>query len=484
MSIEKSLWTSSELNSVFASKLIDAGVITGVSIDTRDLKAGDLFIALKGPNFNANDFLGEANEKGAIYFIADEASKIPPHLTERTILVADSLKALQKLAEAARARTKARVVAITGSVGKTSTKNLVTTVLKDQALTYGSIGNFNNDIGLPLNLSRLPRNAEIAIFEMGMNHKGEIDFLSRLAQPDVAIITNVEAVHLEFFESVTGIAEAKAEIFHGMQKGGFAILNMDNPHFELLQKRALEKALQIKTYGTTHSADAYLEKANILPDKTEMIVQMEGQTFSYDFLIPGAHLILNSLAALLVLDVLGFDVSLGIKALEHIAPTEGRGMKISLPGNIAIIDDCYNAGPVSMRGSLGHFSHLLGKRRIAILGDMLELGDQGPTLHRDLLEVITSKIDRIYCCGPLMKGLYESLPEVQKGAHRETAQDLWDCIKNDIREGDVFLLKGSAGMKLKLLREKLIQFIKMTYNQDDQTQPSTFSSKVTANHVL
>lgn len=484
MSVNTSLWTCSELNDVFASALIDAGVITGVSIDTRALKAGDLFVALKGPNFNANDFLEEANQKGAIYFIADEASKIPPHLMERTILVADSLKALQKLAEAARARTKARVVAITGSVGKTSTKNLVTTVLKDQALTYGSIGNFNNDIGLPLNLSRLPRNAEIAIFEMGMNHKGEIDFLSRLARPDVAIITNVEAVHLEFFESVTGIAEAKAEIFHGMKEGGFAILNIDNSYFALLHQRAMEKGLQVKAFGTTHLADAYLEKANILPDKTEMIVRMAGKEYVYDFLMPGAHLVLNSLAALLVLDVLSLDVSLGIKALEHVAPAEGRGLKINLPGNIAVIDDCYNAGPVSMRGSLAHFSHLPGKRRIAILGDMLELGDQGPNLHRDLREVITSKVDRIYCCGPLMQGLYEALPVSQKGAYAKTADELWDQVKNDIHEGDVFLLKASAGMKLKLLREKLIQFIKMTYNQDDRTQSSTSSLKVTANHVL
>lgn len=484
MSVNTSLWTCSELNDVFASNLIDAGVVTGVSIDTRALKAGDLFIALKGPNFNANDFLEEANQKGAIYFIADEASKIPAHLKERTILVADSLKALQKLAEAARARTKARVVAITGSVGKTSTKNLVTTVLKDQALTYGSIGNFNNDIGLPLNLSRLSRNAEIAIFEMGMNHKGEIDFLSRLARPDVAIITNVEAVHLEFFESITGIAEAKAEIFQGMKEGGFAILNIDNPHFALLHQRAMEKALQVKTFGTMHLADAYLEKANILPDRTETIVHMAGKKYAYDFLMPGAHLVLNGLAALLVLDVLGFDISLGIKAFEHIASIEGRGMKINLPGNIAVIDDCYNAGPVSMRGSLVHFSHLPGKRRIAILGDMLELGDQGPKLHRDLLEVLTAKIDRIYCCGPLMKELYQVLPGSQKGAYSETAQELWNHVQNDVREGDVILLKGSAGMKLKLLREKLIQFIKMTYNQDDRTQSSTSSLKVTANHVL
>lgn len=464
MSINTSLWTSSELNDIFTSKLMDAGSVTGVSIDTRDLKAGDLFVALKGPNFNANDFLEEANEKGAIYFIADEASKIPAHLRNRTILVTDSLKALQKLAEAARARTKARVVAITGSVGKTSTKNLVTTVMKDQVLTYGSIGNFNNDIGLPLNLARLSRNAEIAIFEMGMNHKGEIDFLSRLARPDVAIITNVEAVHLEFFESVTGIAEAKAEIFHGMKEGGFAILNMDNPHFGLLQKRAMEKGLQVKTFGTKHLADAYLEKVNILPDRTEMIVHMAGKEHAYDFLMPGAHLVLNSLVALLALDVLSLDISLGIKALAHVAPAEGRGMKINMPGNIAIIDDCYNAGPVSMRGSLAHFSHLPGKRRIAILGDMLELGDQGPQLHRELADVITSTIDRIYCCGPLMRGLYEALPEAQKGAHRETAQELWEDVQNDIREGDVILLKASAGMKLKLLREKLIQFIKMTYN--------------------
>lgn len=484
MSIEKSLWTSAELNDVFASHLLDAGPVTGISIDTRELKQGDLFVALQGPHFNANDFLEEANQKGAVYFIADDAKKIPDHLKERTILVPDSLKALQKLAQASRTRTKAKVIGITGSVGKTSTKNLVTAVLKGQALTYGSIGNFNNDIGLPLNLSRLPRDAEVAVFEMGMNHKGEIDFLSRLAQPDVAIITNVEAVHLEFFESVIGIAEAKAEIFHGMKKGGFALLNMDNPHFSLLQKRAIEKGLQVKTYGTTHLADAYLEKANIFPDKTEMVMKLAGETYSYDFLMPGAHLVLNSLAALLVLAVLGFDVELGIKELEHMTPAEGRGMRILLPGNITIIDDCYNAGPVSMRGSLAHFSHLPGKRRIAVLGDMLELGDQGQKLHRDLLEVLTPGIDLIYCCGPLMKGLYESLPQSQRGCHRETAQELWDSFQNNVREGDVILLKGSAGMKLKLLREKLIQFIKMTYNQDDHTQPSTFSSKVTRHHVL
>lgn len=484
MTIEKNLWTSKELNEIFGSALIDAGYVSDVSIDTRSLAEGDLFVALRGPHFNANDFLEEANQKGALYFIADESDKVPDHLRSRTIFVQDSLKALQTLAKASRARTKAKVVGITGSVGKTSTKNLVKTVLAPEALTYGSIGNFNNDIGLPLNLARLPRNAEIAILEMGMNHKGEIDFLSNLAQPDVAIITNVEAVHLEFFESVEGIAEAKAEIFQGMKKGGFAILNIDNPYYLLLEKRAMEKGLVIKTFGTSHLADAYLMQANVLPDKTEIVLKVEQTTYTYDFFIPGAHLILNSLAALLALKVLGFGISNGIKALEKVLPSEGRGMQIQLPGNIIVIDDCYNAGPVSMRGSLSHFSLVPGKRHIAILGDMLELGDQGPKLHRDLLEVITAKINRIYCCGSLMKELYEVLPDAQKGCHRETVEELWEMIQNDLQEGDIILLKGSAGMRLKVLREKLIQFVKMTYNQDGHTHVSTSTPKVATRHVL
>src|SRR5205085_216506 len=295
--------------------------------------------------------------------------------------------------------------------GKTGTKEALRLVLAKDGATHASAASYNNHWGVPLSLARCPAAAHYAVFEIGMNHAGEIAPLTRLVRPHVAIVTTVEPVHLEFFDSVEAIADAKAEIFLGIEPGGAAILNRDNPHFARLRKNAVKSHVEhVVSFGEHREADARLINVSLLPDCSTARARILDADVTYKLGAPGKHVVLNSLAALAAVALAGGDLALAALAVSRLEPPSGRGarMRLDLPGGTALlIDESYNANPASMRASLA----LLGGaqigprgRRIAVLGDMLELGPRGEVLHRDLAEAVrANRIDLVFCCGPLMR---------------------------------------------------------------------------------
>jgi UDP-N-acetylmuramoyl-tripeptide--D-alanyl-D-alanine ligase len=375
------------------------------------------------------------------------------------LLVDDVLEALRALARAARARSGAKIVAVTGSVGKTGTKEALRLALGACGETHASVASYNNHWGVPLSLARMPESARYAIFEIGMNHAGEIAPLTALVRPHVAIITTVEPVHLEFFASVEAIADAKGEIFLGVESGGTAILNRDNPHFARLRKSAADAGVKhVVSFGEHAKADARLLNCSLLPDCSTVRASILGADVTYKLGAPGKHIVVNSLAALAAASLAGADLALAALALANLKPPTGRGARTSLdvPGGAALlIDESYNANPASMRASLA----LLGQaplgprgRRIAALGDMLELGPRGAALHRELVEaVLAHRVDLVFCCGPLMGALWEALPSERRGGYAENSQALEGQLIGAVRAGDAMMVKGSLGSRMGLL---------------------------------
>jgi UDP-N-acetylmuramoyl-tripeptide--D-alanyl-D-alanine ligase len=430
--------------------------VTGISIDSRTIVAGQAFFAIKGDTHDGHDFVAAALARGAGLAVV-AADRLPAMPADAPMLVVDDvLDGLRDLARAARARSPARIVAVTGSVGKTSTKEALRLALSADGETHASAASFNNHWGVPLSLARLPASARFAVFEIGMNHAGEITPLTRLVRPHVAIVTAVEPVHLEFFSSVEAIAEAKAEIFLGLEPGGAAVLNRDNPHFDLLRRRAEEAgAGGVIAFGEHRDADARLVKVALQPDASAVEASILGTRVSYKVGAPGRHLVLNSLAVLAAASLVGADLALAAVALAHQTPAAGRGTRIVLeaPGGSALlIDESYNANPTSMRAALS----LLGQapiaphgRRIAVLGDMLELGPAGADLHRKLIEPIKDQaIDLVFCAGPLMESLWQTLPSERRGSYAKSAEELEPAVVAAIRGGDAIMIKGSLGSRM------------------------------------
>ena len=371
---------------------LPAGV-NGISIDTRTLQDGDLFFANKGDNSDGHDYVAAAFEKGAAAAVVDEAHATELRDAGGLYVVHDTLEAMQSLGRAARARTKAAIAAVTGSVGKTSTKDALRHVLAAQGLTHASAASYNNHWGVPLTLCRMPKDSRFGVFEIGMNHAGEITPLVGMVRPQVAIITTIAPVHLEFFASIEAIAEAKAEIFSGLEKGGAAILNRDIPQFAQLRALALASpAGRLLTFGEGEDADARLEGVETVAEGSRVTARLFGEPLIFTIGAPGRHMAMNGLAVLLAVEALGGDIAQAARDLAGFTPPRGRGERrvLSLPfGDFILVDESYNANPTSMRAAIA----LLGEtqasgRRIAVLGDMLELGPDGPALHAGLAEAL------------------------------------------------------------------------------------------------
>jgi len=428
---------------------------TGVSIDSRTVAAGDLFIALPGDRFDGHDYVGAALEKGAA--AAMIARDLPGLPTDAPLLrVADSMAGLNALAAAARRRSRAKVCAITGSVGKTGTKEALALVLRAQGPTAATVGNLNNHIGVPLSLARLDAAQAFAVFELGMNHPGEIAPLSELVRPDVAIITTVEAVHLEFFDSEAAIADEKATIMDGLARTGAAILNRDNPHFERLAAYARRRGIA-RIVGFGNHPEATYRLIACTADDTGSSVEAlaAGRALSFRIGAPGRHWVMNALAVLAAVDAVGGDVAHAARDLANLTPPKGRGARRALRlarGTLTLIDDSYNASPPSMRAAfdvLGAAHPGAGGRRIAVLGDMLELGPHGPSLHADLAPaLVDAGIDLVFTAGPLMRHLHDALPAARRGAHADTAAALVEPLVAALGDGDVVLVKGSHGSRI------------------------------------
>ncbi len=428
----------------------------GLSIDTRSIGAGEAFFAIKGDSRDGHDFVPAALKAGAGLAVvaADRRAAMPADAP--LLLVPDVLAGLRDLARAARARTQAKVIGVTGSVGKTGTKEALRLALSADGETHASAASYNNHWGVPLSLARSPESARYAVFEMGMNHAGEIEPLSRLVRPQVAIITTIEPVHLEYLGSIEAIADAKAEIFRGLDPGGVALINRDTPQFARLQRSAKSAGVaRVVSFGEHAKADARLIKSSLHADCSTVQARILGTDITYKLGAPGRHLVLNSLAVLAAVSLVGADLALAALALAEMKPAAGRGSRITLHlrgGTALLIDESYNANPASMRAALA----LLGQaavgprgRRIAVLGDMLELGPPGAELHRALVDsVLADGADLVFCCGPLMRALWEALPSERRGGYAETSTALEPGILAALRPGDAVMVKGSLGSNM------------------------------------
>jgi UDP-N-acetylmuramoyl-tripeptide--D-alanyl-D-alanine ligase len=450
------LWTAAEAAGATGAKPVPGAgwTATGVSIDTRAVAANDLFVALKGPRFDGHDFVAQALSSGAAAAMVDRPiSGADP---ARLLAVPNTMAGLEALAAAARARSPAKIVAITGSVGKTGTKEALAALLGAQGQTHANSGNLNNQIGMPLSLARMPAGAAFGVFEIGMNHAGEIAPLSAMLRPDVAIITNVEAVHLEYFPSIEAIADAKAEIFTGLDAGGTAILNRDNPHFARLAAAGRVRGIgRIWGFGETEGAEGRLVSAELEPSGSVVQARILGRDVSFRLPLPGRHQVQNALAVLLGVAAVGGDLDGGLAALEKLMPVKGRGVAIDVAipgGSFRIVDETYNASPAATRAALavlGMTAPKGGGRRLVALGDMLELGGNGPAEHAGLAEaLIAARVDQVFTAGPLMRHLYDALPAAIRSGHAESSAALAPLVAAAARTNDIVLVKGSAGSQM------------------------------------
>ncbi len=457
------LWTADEAARVTAGETNRDWRATGVSIDSRTVVSGDLFVAIRGPSFDGHDFVADALAAGAAAALVSR-TPVGGAAAAPLLAVSNTEAALDALARHARERGHARVICVTGSVGKTGTKDALATALGALAPTHASRGNLNNQWGLPLSLARLPRSAGYAVFEIGMNHPGELSPLSRLARPHVGIITTIHAVHLEFFESVAAIADAKAELFAGMGPDGTAVLNRDNAYFAPLAYAAEAAGVgRVIGFGAHLGADARL--VSYTPDAAggTVVAAIRGREVTYRLAMPGRHWAINSLAVLAAVDALDTDIDRAAAALAGLTQPKGRGTRqaVALPGGgtITLIDDSYNASPASMRAAFDVLATVApgrGGRRLAVLGEMLELGSASRAMHAALArDLAAAGVDLVFCAGEHMAALHRALPQAMRGGEAASARALTPQVIAAIKANDIVLVKGSAGSGMSTLVEAL-----------------------------
>lgn len=454
---ESPLWSGLALVSALNSYVLGSGphAAMGISIDSRTLQAGDLFFAIRGENGDGHDYVRSAFDRGASAAVVDEVHCRVLRHSGPLYVTSDVLRALEALGAAARARTRARIVAVTGSVGKTSTKEALRLALGGEGLAHASVASYNNHWGAPLSLARMPQSALFGVFELGMSHAGELAPLAALVRPHVAIITTIAPVHLENFASLDAIADAKAEIFSGLEPEGTAILQRDIAQFERLREHALSSGARVLSFGESADADARLE--SISPHGSGMTATaiLRDRPIVFELGAPGKHFALNALAVLLAAEAVGVDLREAIASLSKFTAPKGRGRRVSLSsstGPFTVIDESYNANPASMRAAialLGETRVVTPGRRIAVLGDMLELGPEASVLHEGLRDCLARNgVDQVYAAGPLMKQLFLALPADMRGGWRSSAAELFDPLVSTLGGGDVVLIKGSNGSRM------------------------------------
>ena len=445
------LWTSRDAATATGGTATIDWSATGISIDTRSLEKGDLFIALAGPNFDGHDFVDAAFQAGAAAALVARKES----LKERPGLVSDdTLEAMKALGAAARVRTGAKIAAITGSVGKTGTKEALAHILSAQGETGYSKNSLNNHLGVPLSAARLPASAAFGVFEIGMNHAGEITPLVGLVRPHVAVVTAIASAHREFFNTVEDIAYSKGEIFSGID-GGTAIINRDTEFFPLLSGMAQDAgAGTVVSFGRHEDSDMRLIECRSGVTGNAIKARWRGDALSYHVEQPGVHWASNSLAVLAAADAMGADLEKAAGDLATIPSLRGRGAVDVIPwgeGTIRLIDDSYNANPESMSAALKTLGHIQpeGGRRVAIIGDMLELGDTSRTAHAELKDHIENNdVDTVYLAGTEMNALAEVLDSDRVAATAETAEALLPAVLSGLRTGDVITVKASNGTGL------------------------------------
>jgi UDP-N-acetylmuramoyl-tripeptide--D-alanyl-D-alanine ligase len=457
------LWTIGEIAAATGGACTgeDAAPVAGLSIDSRSLNPGEGFIAIRGLHRDGHAFVVAALEAGAVCAVVESA--FPSGDEEKLVRVADTFAALNDLGRASRARVeRAVVIGVTGSAGKTGTKEALRLALTPSGTVHASSKSYNNQWGVPLTLANMAKSINFGVFEIGMNHAGEIDVLTRLVRPHIAIVTTVAPVHLGYFHSVEEIADAKAEIFHGLEPGGTAIINRDLPYYERLAAHARAQGAKIVGFGGAKEAQVRLLSSELAANGSTIRADILGEIVDYCLGAPGSHLVHNSLAVLAAVKVAGADLARAAAALVHLHAQAGRGRRFLLEtkgGVVAIVDESYNANPASMRAALstlGLAPRSDFRRRVAVLGDMLELGPEGPQLHQELAEAVDGAgVDVVFACGELMASLYEALPASRRGAYAKTSEELAPTLIEGVGPGDIIMVKGSLGSRMAPLVEAL-----------------------------
>ena len=453
------LWVSAALAKAMQGTANEPFQVSGVEIDSRDVMEGDLFFALKGESMDGHRFVDAAFAKGASAAVVDRPVS-GPH-----VLVQDTNRALEMLAKAARERTDATVIGVTGSVGKTSVKEALFAALdrSSRGRAHRSVKSYNNHVGVPLSLARMPARTKYGVFEMGMNHAGEIDALTRQVRPHVAVITTIAPAHIENLGSEEAIADAKAEIFAGLEPGGTAVIPADSPHFARLRAAAEKAGAKVVSFGRAASADVRLLDAVNAPGGGSLVTaDMGDRRLCYTVASPGEHWVTNSLAVMAAVRAAGGDLGAAGLALAELEGMKGRGARVQIVtadgGTALLIDESYNANPASMRATLAQLGATDARRRIAVLGAMKELGDFAPGLHAALAEPLAeADVDHAILVGDEMTALADELGKSGGGAlgktigfaHCRTVEEALHALGElGLQHGDVLLVKGSNSVGL------------------------------------
>ncbi|MBS7793096.1 UDP-N-acetylmuramoyl-tripeptide--D-alanyl-D-alanine ligase [Roseococcus sp. SDR] len=438
------LWTAGELREATEGSCADELAVTGVSIDTRTVQPGDLFVALRDAR-DGHDFVEQAFARGA-------SAMVDRDMPGPVLRVADTLAGLTALGAAGRARMEGRVIAVTGSVGKTTTKEMLKRALGALGPAHASVASYNNQWGVPLTLARMPRGTEWAAIEIGMNHRHEIAPLSRLTRPHVVIVTAIGTAHIGHLGSQEAIADEKAEIAAGIEPGGIAILPQDSPFFARMAAVAESCGATVVGFGESPEASARMLNWRGIDSASEAEFALSGRHVTVRLEQPGKHMALNALAALAAIQAAGGDTGLAAAALSGFGAGAGRGemRRIATPdgGTALLLDESYNASDSAIRAALAVLAAQKAKRRIAVLGDMRELGEFGPDLHRALAPDAARAAELVFACGPLMRHLFDALPASAQGIHTEDAASLAPLAAAALRDGDAVLVKGSLGMRM------------------------------------
>lgn len=458
----KALWTWDELIAASGAQTdgSPSNEVTGVSIDSRTLQPGDLFVALKSVR-DGHEFVPAAFAAAAAGALVSFAYEKKPE-DGPLLRVADPLEGLRRIARAARTRTSARVIAVTGSVGKTGTKEALRACLSRLGRTHAAEKSYNNHWGVPLTLARMPADTQFAVLEIGMNHRGEIAPLAQLVRPHLAIITTIEPVHLGYLGSLEAIAEEKSDVFLGLEPGGIAVIRRDSPQFPIMEAAAKRQGARVLTFGRSAEADVRLIGIEPGAAGSTVTVHAFGRRLTYELGTPGAHIAENSLAVVAALVALDVDLDSALPALARLTPPAGRGARTILKiagGEVLLIDESYNANPASMRAALltlGTVPRDRYPRRIAVLGDMLELGPSARELHMGLRDAIDEAgIDLIFACGSNMEHLFISLEPHRQAAWAPSSEELTDKLLEAVQPGDAVMIKGSLGSRMAPLVDAL-----------------------------
>ena len=448
------LWTAADLCTATGGSMALPFDATGISIDTRTLVPGDLFIALVGDVGDGHDHVAAALAKGAAGAMVH---RIPTGIAgdARLLVVGDTFEALRALGRAGRTRFGGRVVAVTGSVGKTTSKEMLRAILSAEGETSAALASLNNHWGVPLTLARLPAGAHFAVVEIGMNHAGEILPLAQMARPHVVLITSIAAVHIGYLGSLEAIADEKVSIAGGLEPGGMAILPADTP----MLPRMLATAPGARLFGLAATAEARLVSAEADATGTDVTVALGGTMLRTRLAAPGAHMAMNACGAILAAAAMGVDPARAAAALSGFTPVAGRGARKPIAtanGPALLLDESYNASPIAVRAALKVLGLQNATRRVVVLGDMRELGESGPAEHAGLAPDIADVADIVFTCGPLSRHAYDAVPASLRGAHAPESAALAPIVAAALRAGDAVLVKGSLGSKMKIVVDAIL----------------------------